>query len=157
MRKKLKIKIIFLHPQSHWRRESDPELDPEPDPFVRGTDPGIRIRTKMSRISNTARNVFLFSFLYCFKKRHLQCRSFNLWQQSARKRLFHWDCRVWDVRFFGEEERVLGRVADPDLQWSVFLFFLVAWFGLVFRILIRIQVAVILKQMSVTSLNWVII
>jgi hypothetical protein len=31
---------------------SDPELDPEPDPdpLVRGTDPGIRIRTKMSRM-----------------------------------------------------------------------------------------------------------
>jgi hypothetical protein len=35
--------------------ESDPELDPEldPDPLVRGTDPGIRIRTKMSQIPNT--------------------------------------------------------------------------------------------------------
>jgi hypothetical protein len=28
---------------------------PDPDPLVRGTDPGIRIRTKMSRIPNTAR------------------------------------------------------------------------------------------------------
>ncbi len=41
---------------------SDPELDPEPvqdlepdpDPLFRGTDPGIRIRTKMSWIPNTA-------------------------------------------------------------------------------------------------------
>ncbi len=32
-------------------KESDPELDP--DLFVRGMDPLIRIRTKMSRISNT--------------------------------------------------------------------------------------------------------
>jgi hypothetical protein len=32
--------------------ESDPE--PDPDPLVRGTDPGIRIRTKKSRIPNTA-------------------------------------------------------------------------------------------------------
>jgi hypothetical protein len=31
-----------------------------PDPLVRGTDPGIRIRTKMSRIPNT---VFLFVLL----------------------------------------------------------------------------------------------
>ncbi len=33
----------------------DPELDPDPDPLVRVTDPGIRIRirTKMSRIPNT--------------------------------------------------------------------------------------------------------
>jgi hypothetical protein len=28
--------------------------DPYPDPLVRGTDPRIRIRTKMSRIPNTA-------------------------------------------------------------------------------------------------------
>jgi hypothetical protein len=28
-----------------------------PDPFVRGTDPRIRIRTKMSRIPNTGCNV----------------------------------------------------------------------------------------------------
>ena len=25
----------------------DPELDPDPDPLVKGTDPRIRIRTKM--------------------------------------------------------------------------------------------------------------
>ncbi len=33
----------------------DPELDPDPDPLVRSTDPGIRIRirSKMSRIPNT--------------------------------------------------------------------------------------------------------
>jgi hypothetical protein len=37
------------------KKKSDPDLDPEPDPLVRGTDPGIRIRirTKMSRIPNT--------------------------------------------------------------------------------------------------------
>ncbi len=29
-------------------------MDPDPDPLVRSTDPRIRIRTKMSRISNTA-------------------------------------------------------------------------------------------------------
>jgi hypothetical protein len=36
--------------------ESDPESDPEldPDPLVRGTDPRIRIRTKMSQIPNNA-------------------------------------------------------------------------------------------------------
>jgi hypothetical protein len=33
------------------KKKSDPELDP--DPLVRGTDPGIRIRTKISRIPNT--------------------------------------------------------------------------------------------------------
>jgi hypothetical protein len=36
------------------RKESDPELDP--DPLVRGTDPQIWIRTKMSRIPNTTLN-----------------------------------------------------------------------------------------------------
>ncbi len=37
--------------------EPDPELDPDqepvPDQLVRVTDPGMRIRTKMSRIPNT--------------------------------------------------------------------------------------------------------
>ncbi len=42
-------------------RESDPELDPDLDPLVRGTDPGIRIRTKMSRIPNTG---FFFFFFF---------------------------------------------------------------------------------------------
>ncbi len=42
-------KFIFLHHWSHCRKESDPELDP--DPLVRGKDP--QIRTKMSQISNT--------------------------------------------------------------------------------------------------------
>jgi hypothetical protein len=33
--------------------KSDPELDPDPDPLVRGVDLGIRIRTKMFRIPDT--------------------------------------------------------------------------------------------------------
>jgi hypothetical protein len=33
-----------------------PDPEPDPDPSVRGTDPEIRIRTKMSRIPNTGRN-----------------------------------------------------------------------------------------------------
>jgi hypothetical protein len=35
--------------------DPDPEPDPEldPDPIVRGMDPGIRIRTKISRVQNT--------------------------------------------------------------------------------------------------------
>ncbi len=38
--KKKYEKVIFLHPWSHWRKESDPVLDPdlEPDPLVRVTD-----------------------------------------------------------------------------------------------------------------------
>ncbi len=49
---KLKKKIIFLASLKSMKKE-DPELDP--DPLVRGTDPGIRIRirTRMSRIPNT--------------------------------------------------------------------------------------------------------
>jgi hypothetical protein len=43
-------KIIFF--------ESDPELNPDPEPdldlLVSGTDPQLRIRTKLSRIPNTA-------------------------------------------------------------------------------------------------------
>jgi hypothetical protein len=45
-------------------RESDPELDPDLDPLVRGTDPGIRIRTKMSRIPNTGFFVFFVFYKY---------------------------------------------------------------------------------------------
>jgi hypothetical protein len=37
---------FFLHPSCHWRKESDP--------LVRGMDPLVWIRTKMSRIPNTA-------------------------------------------------------------------------------------------------------
>jgi hypothetical protein len=46
-------KILFL--RLKMKKElSDPEMDP--DPIARGKDPGIRIRTKMSRIPNTATN-----------------------------------------------------------------------------------------------------
>jgi hypothetical protein len=49
------------------KRESDAELDPDLDPLVRGgTDPGIRIRTKMSRIPNTGFFAFDFVFLQIF-------------------------------------------------------------------------------------------
>jgi hypothetical protein len=43
--------------------ESDPELEPDLDPLFRGADPGIRIRSKMSRIPKTA------SAAYKIKKR----------------------------------------------------------------------------------------
>jgi hypothetical protein len=52
-KKNMKKNIFSLHSYNQWRKESDPELDPDQDPLVRGTDPGIRIRTKMSRIPNT--------------------------------------------------------------------------------------------------------
>ncbi len=58
-KKKNMKKNFFLHPLSHLRKESNPELDPDPeldlnpDPLARGTDPGIWIRSKMSRIPNT--------------------------------------------------------------------------------------------------------
>ncbi len=38
-------------------KEWDLELDPDPDPLVRDMNPGIRIRTNMSRIPNTALKV----------------------------------------------------------------------------------------------------
>jgi hypothetical protein len=51
--------------------DPDPEPDPEldPDALVRGTDPGIRIRTKMSRIPNTGvlfpqKNLTFFFFIF---------------------------------------------------------------------------------------------
>jgi hypothetical protein len=42
--KNLKKKLIFCwHLVSHWRKKQDPD----PDPYVSGTDPRIQIRTKM--------------------------------------------------------------------------------------------------------------
>jgi hypothetical protein len=40
--------------------DPESELEPDPDPLVRGTDWGIRIRTKMSRIPNTALRRYFF-------------------------------------------------------------------------------------------------
>jgi hypothetical protein len=48
-KKKILKTKIFL---ASMELDPDPEADPDPDPLVRGTDPGIR--TKMSRIPNTA-------------------------------------------------------------------------------------------------------
>jgi hypothetical protein len=42
------------HPEGHCGKEQDPEPDLNTDPLVRGTDSRIRIRTKISRIWNTA-------------------------------------------------------------------------------------------------------
>jgi hypothetical protein len=33
------------------------EFDPDPDPLVKGTDPGIKIPTKVSRIPNTVKAI----------------------------------------------------------------------------------------------------
>ncbi len=49
-----------FYPESHWRKESNQEMDPNPDPLVRGTGPRILIRTKMSRIPNTG---WMFDFI----------------------------------------------------------------------------------------------
>jgi hypothetical protein len=49
--------------------DPDPELDPDPDPeldldsLVKGTDPRIWIRTKMSRIPNTGFPVLAIEIL----------------------------------------------------------------------------------------------
>jgi hypothetical protein len=51
MKKILFFCILKINDRSSRIRSwiPDPELDPDPDLLVRGTDPGIRIRTKMSR------------------------------------------------------------------------------------------------------------
>jgi hypothetical protein len=47
----MREKIIFcLRLEGRSRKEQDPE----PDPLVKGTNPQIRIRTKVSRIRNAA-------------------------------------------------------------------------------------------------------
>ncbi len=54
----LRVSYKKKNEKSHRRKESDLELDPEPNlnPLVRCTDPRNRIRTKMSQIPNTAPN-----------------------------------------------------------------------------------------------------
>ncbi len=49
------------------RKESNPELDPDTDPdlSVRGTDPGIWIRAKKSRIPNTDQNTIKILYGMC--------------------------------------------------------------------------------------------
>jgi hypothetical protein len=42
-------------------------INQDPDPLLRGTDPGIRICTKMSRISNTGKKCNLI--VICFHER----------------------------------------------------------------------------------------
>ncbi len=46
------LQVTFFASLKSLKKGVDPELDP--DPLVRGPDPGIRTRTKMSRIPNTA-------------------------------------------------------------------------------------------------------
>jgi hypothetical protein len=50
-RKLFKNLVFCWRLEGHWRKYQDPE--PDPDPLVRGRDPRIRIRTKMSWIHNT--------------------------------------------------------------------------------------------------------
>ncbi len=51
--KKRGNKIFLVEPDPDLILDLDPNLDPTPDPLIRGTDPRIRIRilTKMSRIT----------------------------------------------------------------------------------------------------------
>ncbi len=46
---KLKDKI---YEKNQWRKKLDPELDPDPDPLVRDTDPGIRIRIRTKNVTD---------------------------------------------------------------------------------------------------------
>ncbi len=57
--KMLAKKFIFKAEDNVKSYKKTKESDPEPDPLVRGMDPGIRIRTKMSRIPQ-----------HWFKQRH---------------------------------------------------------------------------------------
>ncbi len=52
MQKKTKVKNLNFrrHLESHRQNEQDPDLNP--NPWLSGTDPRIRIRTKMSRITS---------------------------------------------------------------------------------------------------------
>jgi hypothetical protein len=46
--KKTKKKIIFCwRLEGHWRKQQNPDPDPDRDPLVRDMDPWIRIRTKI--------------------------------------------------------------------------------------------------------------
>ncbi len=78
--------------------------DPHPDPLVRGTDPRIRIRTKMYRIRNTALGL----------DSHFQCESGSLPRET--------NLNIWTTRY--QEEwptwsswRRTGRVRTPP-PWS---------------------------------------
>jgi hypothetical protein len=60
--KKKKLKHFFgCHLEGHWRKFQDPA--PDPNPLVKGTDPQIRIRTKMSWIRNIGSGTAKGSFL----------------------------------------------------------------------------------------------
>ncbi len=48
-----------MHLQGHWPEEQDPDLEPDPNRLFTSSDPTTRIRTKMSRISNTALLILL--------------------------------------------------------------------------------------------------
>jgi len=67
------------------RKETDMELEPDPDLLVRGADRRIRIRTKMSRISNTATNTLNYWWRYPYIKRKQQKRrklnvTYGIWE-----------------------------------------------------------------------------
>jgi hypothetical protein len=58
LKEKTMKKEFFGIFKSHLRIETDPELDPDPDPLVRDPRIRIRIRTIMSRIPNTGPYLF---------------------------------------------------------------------------------------------------
>ncbi len=59
LQKVLNTAVFSRRLKGQWRKLQDP--DPDPDPLVRGTDPWIRIHTKMSRIRNTGISIYRFT------------------------------------------------------------------------------------------------
>ncbi len=56
------VGILKVYEENSRNRIQDLDPDPNPDPLVRGMDPGIRIHTKMSWIRNTALNTIKTTF-----------------------------------------------------------------------------------------------
>ncbi len=76
-------KNIFFASWSHWRKEQDP--------IVRGTVPRIWIRTKMSRIPNTACSKRGFSWF------HFICYWLSLTRRKGTSRAVQWGFVLYDM------------------------------------------------------------
>jgi hypothetical protein len=103
-----------------------------PDPLARGANPGIRIRTKMSRIPNTDRKILLGSLLQCLKSllsfcstmfkillsSLLQClKSFQFSSITFKKPpQFSHSLLVWKITQNDERWGIIGKVARNVLK-----------------------------------------